>query len=98
MGKRKCVAWGGMRASVPLPAVAMPENSAAIARLPLPFREVLVLREIEELAYEEIARVMEIPKGTVMSLLSCGSAVTIRESRGTTIFLGSILARLKSRP
>jgi RNA polymerase sigma-70 factor (ECF subfamily) len=44
--------------------------TAAIARLPLPFREVLVLREIEELAYEDIARVMEIPKGTVMSRLA----------------------------
>lgn len=44
--------------------------NAAIARLPLAFREVLVLREIEELAYEDIARVMQIPKGTVMSRLS----------------------------
>lgn len=44
--------------------------TAAIARLPLPFREVLVLREIEELSYEEVARVLEIPKGTVMSRLS----------------------------
>jgi RNA polymerase sigma-70 factor (ECF subfamily) len=44
--------------------------TAAISRLPLPFREVLVLREIEELAYEDIARVMGIPKGTVMSRLA----------------------------
>jgi len=44
--------------------------TAAIARLPLPFREVLVLREIEDLAYEDIARVLDIPKGTVMSRLS----------------------------
>ena len=44
--------------------------TAAIARLPLPFREVIVLREIEELGYEDIARVMDIPKGTVMSRLS----------------------------
>jgi RNA polymerase sigma-70 factor, ECF subfamily len=42
----------------------------AIARLPLPFREVLVLREIEELSYEEIAQMLEIPQGTVMSRLS----------------------------
>ncbi len=44
--------------------------TAAIARLQVPFREVLVLREIEELSYEEIARVLDIPKGTVMSRLS----------------------------
>ena len=30
----------------------------------------LVLREIEELSYDDIARVLEIPKGTVMSRLS----------------------------
>jgi len=44
--------------------------TAAMARLPVPFREVLVLREIEELSYEDIARVLDIPKGTVMSRLS----------------------------
>jgi RNA polymerase sigma-70 factor (ECF subfamily) len=44
--------------------------TAAIAGLAIPFREVLVLREIEELSYEDIARVLDIPKGTVMSRLS----------------------------
>ena len=44
--------------------------TAAIAALPIAFREVLVLREIEELSYEDIARVLDIPKGTVMSRLS----------------------------
>ena len=44
--------------------------TAAITSLPIAFREVLVLREIEELSYDDIARVLEIPKGTVMSRLS----------------------------
>lgn len=44
--------------------------TAAISRLPLVFRETLVLREIEELSYEDIALILEIPKGTVMSRLS----------------------------
>ena len=44
--------------------------TAAITSLPIPFREVLVLREIEELSYDDIARVLEIPRGTVMSRLS----------------------------
>jgi len=44
--------------------------TAAIAGLPVVFREVLVLREIEELSYEDIAVVLAIPKGTVMSRLS----------------------------
>ncbi len=42
----------------------------AIAALPVQFREVLVLRELEELAYRDIARIAEIPIGTVMSRLS----------------------------
>jgi RNA polymerase sigma factor (sigma-70 family) len=44
--------------------------TAAINALPIAFREALVLREIEEMSYEDIARVLDIPKGTVMSRLS----------------------------
>lgn len=43
---------------------------AAVAALPLPFREVIVLRELEDLSYQDIARVTEVPVGTVMSRLS----------------------------
>jgi RNA polymerase sigma-70 factor (ECF subfamily) len=43
---------------------------AAIAGLPVPYREVLVLRELEDLSYADIARIAEIPVGTVMSRLS----------------------------
>jgi RNA polymerase sigma-70 factor (ECF subfamily) len=42
----------------------------AIAALPAQFREVLVLRELEDLSYREIARVVDAPIGTVMSRLS----------------------------
>jgi RNA polymerase sigma-70 factor, ECF subfamily len=41
-----------------------------IGELPLPFREVLVLRELEDLSYKEIAEVAGVPIGTVMSRLS----------------------------
>ncbi|HEY1393722.1 MAG TPA: sigma-70 family RNA polymerase sigma factor, partial [Methylibium sp.] len=46
----------------------------ALASLPPPLREVLILREIEELSYEDIARIAGIPIGTVMSRLSRGRA------------------------
>ena len=41
-----------------------------LARLPPNFREVVVLRELEELSYREIAEVVQIPSGTVMSRLA----------------------------
>ena len=42
----------------------------AIENLPVEFREVIVLRELEELSYKEIAAVAGIPVGTVMSRLA----------------------------
>jgi len=42
----------------------------AVDALPFPFREVIVLREIQELSYQEIATVTGVPVGTVMSRLS----------------------------
>jgi len=44
--------------------------SRAIDDLPFEYREVLVLRELEELSYKDIARIIEAPIGTVMSRLS----------------------------
>ncbi len=42
----------------------------AIEALPIEFREVLVLRELEDLSYKEIAAVVDVPLGTVMSRLA----------------------------
>jgi RNA polymerase sigma factor (sigma-70 family) len=42
----------------------------AIAELPVPFRETLVLRDIQGLDYREIADVTKVPIGTVMSRLA----------------------------
>jgi RNA polymerase sigma-70 factor (ECF subfamily) len=44
--------------------------SRGLEELPPEFREVLVLRELEELSYREIAEVAGIPVGTVMSRLA----------------------------
>lgn len=44
--------------------------SILMGRLPAEYREVLILREIEDLSYKDIAEVTGIPAGTVMSRLS----------------------------
>ncbi|TMG86285.1 MAG: sigma-70 family RNA polymerase sigma factor [Betaproteobacteria bacterium] len=65
----------------PDPTALTPEQTAmrnasgaalaeAIAALPLGYREVLILRELEGMPYREIARVVDIPIGTVMSRLA----------------------------
>ena len=42
----------------------------ALAALPVSYREVILLCEVEELSYREIAQVLDVPIGTVMSRLS----------------------------
>ena len=43
---------------------------AAIQQLPVEFREIIILREYEELSYQEIAALLDCPPGTVMSRLA----------------------------
>src|SRR5262245_25861374 len=56
---------------------------AALDELPVDFREVIVLREIEGLSYKEIAAVVGVPIGTVMSRLA-----RAREQLQTILKLG----------
>jgi RNA polymerase sigma-70 factor (ECF subfamily) len=44
----------------------------ALEQLPEQFRTAVILRDIEDLSYEEIARVLEVPIGTVMSRIHRG--------------------------
>jgi RNA polymerase sigma factor (sigma-70 family) len=46
-----------------------------IATLPREYREVIVLRELEELSYKEIGLIVDVPIGTVMSRLARGRAL-----------------------
>jgi RNA polymerase sigma-70 factor (ECF subfamily) len=52
---------------------------AAIEQLPDEFRETLILRELEGLSYKEIAGVLDVPVGTVMSRLSRARNLLLRE-------------------
>src|ERR1700735_3739261 len=53
------------------------EVQHALAQLPAHFREVIVLREINQLNYRDIAEITNIPIGTVMSRLSRGRQLLI---------------------
>jgi RNA polymerase sigma-70 factor (ECF subfamily) len=48
---------------------------AALARVPEPFQQVIVLRDVEEFSYKEIAEALSIPIGTVMSRIHRGRAL-----------------------
>jgi RNA polymerase sigma-70 factor (ECF subfamily) len=72
---------GEAEPDIPDPDGATPEQALAgadeaaavqalVARLPAPFREALVLREMEDLSYRQIAEVTGAPIGTVMSRLA----------------------------
>jgi len=52
---------------------------SALDKVPLEFREVIVMADIEEFSYKEIAYTLKIPLGTVMSRLSRGRKVLRRE-------------------
>jgi RNA polymerase sigma-70 factor, ECF subfamily len=49
----------------------------ALAQLPTQFREVIVLREINQMNYRDIAEITNVPIGTVMSRLSRGRQLLI---------------------
>lgn len=51
------------------------EIAGAIASLPEKFKSVIVLRDVEDLPYEEIAEALEIPVGTVRSRLHRARAI-----------------------
>jgi len=51
----------------------------AVEAIPEPFREAVVLRDLEECSYAEIAEVTGVPIGTVMSRLARGRAILAKE-------------------
>lgn len=60
---------------------ALQQLDALIEKLPAHYREVLVLRELEELSYREIAEIVGVPIGTVMSRLARGREMLQAEWR-----------------
>ena len=61
----------------------------SLRRLPAPFQDVILLCDVEELSYKEVAQVLSIPIGTVMSRLHRGRA----QLRIELDIIGGTLAR-----
>ncbi len=60
----------------------------AIEGLPVPFREVLLLAEVEEMSYQEIAESLAVPIGTVMSRLARARAA-VRKTLAAAGYAGA---------
>jgi RNA polymerase sigma-70 factor, ECF subfamily len=69
----------------------------AVDALPLPFREVVTLRDVEELRYEEIAAIVGVPVGTVKSRLFRARSMLQQRLRRYAISAGVISDRGSSR-
>lgn len=69
--------------AIPPPQDAMASGgedlARALAALPEAFRSAVVLRDVDDLTYQEIARALDIPMGTVMSRIHRGRAL-LREA------------------
>ena len=61
----------------------------ALSRIPAQFQEVIVLCDVEELTYREIADALAIPVGTVMSRLHRGRASLRSELRSSKVAVGN---------
>lgn len=81
---------GGTRAvetpeTILLRQTLAPDLQAAIDALPAAFRQAVWLRDVEEFSYAEIAEMLSIPVGTVMSRISRGrNALFERMTAGTS--------------
>ena len=65
-----------------------PELQAAVDALPDTFRQAVWLRDVEEFSYAEIAAMLDIPLGTVMSRISRGRRMLfdrLKESEGIAV-------------
>lgn len=65
------------------------ELLTALRRIPVPYQEVILLCDVQELSYKEIAASLEIPVGTVMSRLHRGRALLRTELGGHRRWFGS---------
>ena len=81
----RTVEMAGEGPSVPPPQDALAQGGEDLTRaleaLPDVFRNAVVLRDVEDFSYQEIARILDVPIGTVMSRIHRGRAL-LRDALG----------------
>lgn len=76
-------------AETPVPQEIRDEDVLnALGRVPIEFREVVLLADVQEFSYKEIAETMRLPLGTVMSRLSRGRKLLRQELAGVAAAYG----------
>ena len=72
-----------LAAPAPVPQEIRDEDVLmALGKVPVEFREVVLLADVEEFSYKEIAEALNLPLGTVMSRLSRGRKILRQELAG----------------
>jgi len=86
-------------AETPVPQEIRDEDVLqALAKVPMEFREVVLLADVQEFSYKEIAETMKLPLGTVMSRLSRGRKLLRQELAGIADSFGITPAKNPLRP
>ena len=76
-------------AGTPVPQEIRDEDVLnALGRVPIEFREVVLLADVQDFSYKEIAETMKVPLGTVMSRLSRGRKLLRQELAGVAASYG----------
>ncbi|MGO8814586.1 MAG: sigma-70 family RNA polymerase sigma factor [Terriglobia bacterium] len=76
-------------AATPVPQEIRDEDVLkALEKVPVEFREVVLLADVQEFSYKEIAETMKLPLGTVMSRLSRGRKLLRQELAGVAQSFG----------
>ncbi len=84
-------------AETPVPQEIRDEDVLnALGRVPIEFRKVVLLADVEEFSYKEIAETMKLPLGTVMSRLSRGRKLLRQELAGVASSYG--ITPVENRP
>jgi RNA polymerase sigma-70 factor (ECF subfamily) len=93
-GKEDDLAGVQLAAPVRVPdSMTDTEILSALDRLPVPFREALLLVDVEEFSYKEASEILRVPIGTIMSRLNRGRGLLREQLTGVARSYGLTAAR-----